>query len=84
LSLDAEVKAAVDEWLLHPLPRPPLPPQAVLLFVCDWPAVPFLNPRCNLCGRGVRRALLIAHMAAVHPGWAEAWNAALLSEGIVK
>lgn len=48
--------------------------EQALQFAFDWPAWPFLNPRCVTCGRGVRRANLIEHLDSSHPGWLDAWN----------
>lgn len=56
--------------------------QEALSFAFDWSPVPFVNPRCCTCGKGVRRALAIAHMDIEHPGWLEAWNDALRAAGL--
>lgn len=53
-----------------------------LQFAFDWPIYPGFPLICCTCGRKVWKKNAIRHMDRSHPGWLDAWNAALDEHGL--
>jgi hypothetical protein len=73
-------------WITQPMPRAPMTAEAAISFAFDWPYMPFLPARCNLCRAYVKggEAGALNHLDTRHPTWLDEWNATLRKSGIVK